>query len=99
MTQPPNLLMLIEAKREDEAVALLGEGVHLVGAVGSRSAKVALEAASRLFGGDLIGTIRFMNHRHPWLGGQTVMERAEQSDEDVDFVIDMIRAIEAGVYI
>jgi hypothetical protein len=32
------------------------------------------------------------------LGGLTVMDRAERSDEDVDFVIEIIGAIEAGVY-
>lgn len=95
----PNLLRLIEADHEHEAIALLEEGVQLVGAVGPRSIGVALEATKRLFGGNLMSTIKFMNYRHPWLLGQTVMERAEQSDEDAKFVIDMIGAIEAGVYI
>lgn len=99
MTEQPNLRKLIEAGQEIEAAALLKEGVHLVGAVGPRSTRVALEATERLFDGDFMGTIRFMNHRHPWLGGQTVMERAEQSDEDVEFLLDMIGAIEAGVCI
>jgi hypothetical protein len=99
MTEQPNLLKLIEAGQEIEVIALLKEGVHLVGAVGSRSARIAIEATERLFDGDFMGTIRFMNHRHPWLAGQTVMERAEQSDEDVQFLLDMIGAIEAGVYI
>ena len=40
-----------------------------------------------------------MNKPHPWLEGQTPLERAEQSDEGLEFVIDMIGAIEAGVYI
>lgn len=99
MTQLPNLLKLLDAGCEDQAIDLLNKGVHLVGAVGPRSAKVALEASKKLFNGDLRATIEFMNNRHPWVGGVTVMERAEQSDEDVDFLIDMIGAIEAGVYI
>lgn len=99
MTEQPNLLKLIAAGREMEATALLKAGVHLVGAVGLRSTRVARAATERLFDGDFMGTIHFMNHRHPWLAGQTVMERAEQSDEDVDFLLDMIGAIEAGVYI
>lgn len=99
MPDHPNLLKLIEAGEEAEAVSLLKEGVRLVGAVGPRSAKVALEATKRLFDGDFMATIDFMNYQHPWLAGQTVMERAEQSDEDVDFVLDMIGAIEWGVYI
>ena len=40
-----------------------------------------------------------MNKSHPWLDGQTPLERAEQSDEGLEFVIDMIGAIEGGVYI
>ena len=98
MMEHPNILELISAGREEEAVSLLKEGAHLVGAIGPRSAKVALEAAKLLFNGDLLSTMNFMNYQHPWLGGLTVMERAEQSDEDVDFVIDMIGAIQAGVY-
>lgn len=33
------------------------------------------------------------------LDGQTPLERAEQSDEGLEAVIDMIGTIEAGVYI
>ena len=40
-----------------------------------------------------------MNQIHPWLDGQTPLERAEQSDNGLEFVIDMIGAIEAGVFI
>lgn len=99
MTEGPNILDLLEAGREDAAVALLLEGVHLVGAIGPRSVRAAIEASRRLFGGDLMETICFMHNRHPWLLGQTVMERAEQSEEDVAFIINMIGAIEAGVYV
>jgi hypothetical protein len=40
-----------------------------------------------------------MNYRHPWLNGQTPLERAEESDEGADFVVSMIRAIASGVYV
>lgn len=83
----------------DEAIALLKRGVHLVAATGPRSSEVAIEAARRLYAGDLLATVWFMNRRHPWLGGQTPIERAEQSDEGLAFVIDMIGAIEGGVYV
>lgn len=99
MTVGPNLLELIEAGREDEAAALLMYGAHLVGAIGPRSIKAALEAACRLNAGDLLGTIYFMNRQHPWLDGQTPLEKTEESDEGLEFVIEMIGAIEAGVYI
>ena len=99
MHSSPNLVTLIEAGRSSEADVLLCEGVHLVGATGERSSRAALEAATRLFAGDLLSTIFFMNKVHPWLHGQTPIERAEQSDEGLEFVIDMIGAIEAGVHI
>ena len=73
--------------------------MHLVGATGQRSRRAALEAATRIYAGDLLSTIFFMNKIHPWLDGQTPLERAEQSEEGLEFVIDMIGAIEAGVYI
>ncbi len=83
----------------EDAVALLKDGIHLVAATGPRSTKAAIETAKQLYAGDLEATVWFMNRRHPWLGGQTPIERAEQSDEGLEFVIDLIRAIEAGVYI
>lgn len=99
MTTQENFLKLLESHREDEAVALLMRGTCFVGAAGERSAKAALEAARQVCGCDLLSTIYFMNRRHPWLQGQTALERAEQSDEDLEFVIEMIRAVAAGVYI
>jgi uncharacterized protein (DUF2384 family) len=99
MTHSPNLATLVQAGRRYEATELLQEGVHLVGATGERSARAALKAATRLFAGDLLSAIFFMNKIHPWLDGQTPLERAEQSDEGLEFVLDMIGAIEAGVYI
>lgn len=94
-----NLLELIGTDRNDEAARLLAEGIHLVGASGDRSLAVALEAARKLFGGDFRSTVEFMNRRHPWLDGQTPLERAEASDDGRDFVLSMIGAIESGVYI
>lgn len=90
---------LLDANRNSDAAKVLREGVHLVGATGERSSRAALEAATRLFAGDLLSTIFFMNKIHPWLDGQTPLERAERSDEGLEFVIDMIGAIEAGVHI
>ena len=92
-------MTLIDVGRSSDAAALLREGVHLLGATGERSSRAALEAATCIYAGDLLSTIFFMNKVHPWLGGQTPLERAEQSDEGLEFVIDMIGAIEAGVYI
>jgi len=91
-----NLMELIETDRNDEAANLLTDGIHLVGAIGDRSLAVALEAATKLFGGDLSSTIQFMNYRHPWLDGQTVLEHAEESDEGRNSVLSMISAIESG---
>jgi uncharacterized protein (DUF2384 family) len=99
MSENSNILKLIEADRKDEAIALLTQGVSLVGAIGPRSARAALEVAARFYSGDLMATIYFMNRQHPWLAGQTPIERAEESEEGLEFVIDMIGAIEAGVYI
>lgn len=94
-----NLLELISSDRNDEAAKLLVEGIHLVGAKGDRSLAVALEAARKLFGGDLRSTVQFMNHRHLWLDGQTPLELAEASDDGRNFVLSMIGAIESGSFI
>ena len=99
MHSSPNLVTLIEAGRSSNATVLLREGVHLVGATGERSNRAALEAATRIYAGDLLSTIFFMNKPHPWLEGQTPLELAEQSEEGLEFVLEMIGAIEAGVYI
>lgn len=98
MTEFPNIRPLLDAGREEEAIALLMEGIHLRAATGARSAQAAVEAATRLYAGDVVATAWFMNRQHPWLGGQTPIERAEESDDSLEFVIDMIGAIEAGVY-
>lgn len=90
---------LLKAGRRQEANDLLRQGMNLVGAIGERSSRAALEAATRICAGDLLSTIFFMNKIHPWLDGQTPLERAERSDEGLEFVIDMIGAIEAGVHI
>ena len=78
---------------------LLREGVHLRGSTGKRSERAALEVATRIYAGDLLSTIFSMHKSHPSLDGQKPLERAEQSEEGLAFVIDMIGAIEAGVYI
>ena len=90
---------LLKEGRRRGASELLREGAHLVTATGERSARAGLEAATRICLGELSSTIFFMNKIHPWLDDQTPLERAEQSDEGLAFVIDMIGAIEAGVYI
>ena len=90
---------LLKEGRRQEASELLRAGVHLVGATGERSSRVAMEAASRIGSGDLLSTIYFMNKPHAWLDGQTPLARAEQSEEGHEFVLDMSGAIEAGVYI
>ena len=93
----PNIVTLIEDGRK-EALAVLTEGFRLAAAAGARSSKAALEAATRLYGGDLVATAVFMNRQHPWLGGHTPLERAEESEEGLADVLEMLGAIEAGVY-
>lgn len=95
----PNILSLGESGRKDETLAVLREGFRVVAATGARSSQAAIEAAMRLYGGDVVATAWFMNRQHLWLAGQTPIERAEDSDDGLEFVIDMIGAIEAGVYI
>lgn len=73
--------------------------VQLLGSAGERSNRAALEGATRIYAGYLLSTIFFMKKVHSWLDGQTPLERAEQSDEGLEAVIDMIGTIEAGVYI
>ncbi|MXP29910.1 DUF2384 domain-containing protein [Porphyrobacter algicida] len=75
------------------------EGVHLVGTTGEPSRRAALDAATRICAGDHLTTIFFMNKIHPWLDGHTPLESAEQSEQGLEFVIDMIGAIETGVHI
>lgn len=100
MSEIPNILKLIEAGREDEALRWLKTELPLPAAArGERSIKAALEVAKRLNEGDLESTAWFMNHKHYWLEGQTPIERAEESEEGLQFVLDMIGAIEFGVYI
>lgn len=99
MHRHPNLVTLIEAGRRSEAAVLLRKGVHQLSSTGERSNRAALEAAARICAGDLLSSIFFMNKVHLWLDGQTPIERAEQSDEGLEFVINMIGATQAGVYI
>ena len=99
MHNHPNMVTLIEAGRSSDAEMLLREGVQLLGSTGERSNRAALEVATRIYAVDLMSTIFFMNKVHRWLHDQTPIERAEQSDESLEFVIDMIGAIEAGVHI
>lgn len=76
MTERPNILLLTESGRKEEALAVLREGIHLAAAKGARSSHAAFEAATRLYGGDVVATAWFMNRQHPWLAGQTPIERA-----------------------
>lgn len=99
MAEFPNIRALIDAGREEEAIAVLMEGVHLRAATGARSAQAALEVAKLFYGGDVKATAWFMTRPRGWLGGQTPIERAEESEEGLELVIDRIRAIDAGVYI
>ena len=98
MKSSSDFTTLLKAGRRQEANDFLSQGVRLVGATGERSSRAALEAAKRICSSELLSTIFFMNKSHPWLDGQTPLERAEQSDEGLAFVIDMIGAIEAGVH-
>jgi hypothetical protein len=84
VTERPNILKLIETGRNDEAVAVLTEGFCLAAAAGDRSSKAALETATRLYGGDVVATAKFMNRQHPWLGGQTPIARAKESEKGLE---------------
>lgn len=77
---------------------MLQNDVNVVGGIGDRLPQAALKAAFRLCAGDLLSSIFSMNKVHLWLDGHTPLERAEQSDEGHEFVIDMIGAIEAEDY-
>ena len=94
-----NLTVLFESGRTSEARMMLQNGVQVVGGISARSTQAAIEAATRRYAGDLISTLLFMNKSHPWLDGQTSLEHAQQSEAGLEFVIDMIGAIEDGVHI
>ena len=97
MTMRPNIMELIQAGKQDEAIALLRQPIAIKAAAGVRSAKAALHAAQVLFGGDVEGTARWMNARSLYLH-MTPLECAEQSDEGLRMVMGMIDRLEQGVY-
>ncbi len=97
MTREINILALVEAGRQAEAMALLTEPVIITAALGPRSARAALEAATRLFGGDVEQTARWMSRRSAYLGASPC-EFAERSEEDLQKLLTYIRGLEAGVY-
>ncbi|WP_374407970.1 hypothetical protein [Pelagerythrobacter sp.] len=90
-------MTIIEAGLSSDAAALLRKGVHLHGSTGKQSNRAALEATTCIYRGDLLSTIFFINKIHPWLDRPTPLKRAEQSEEGLEFVIDIIGAIGAGV--
>ena len=98
MTIKPNIMELIRAGKQDQAIALLSQPITIKAAAGPRSAKAALHAAEVLFGGDVEGTARWMTARSPYLH-MTPLECAEQSDVGLQTVIGMIDRIGHGVYV
>lgn len=98
MTVKPNIMELIQAGKQDEAIALLSQPIAIRAAAGPRSAKAALHAAEVLFGGDVEGTARWMNARSLYLH-MSPLERAEQSDEGLQRVIEMIDRIGHGAFL
>jgi hypothetical protein len=96
VTEPPNLPALVEAGREAEALELLRKPMSFAAATGPRSARAALEAATRLHGGDLTATVLWMSF-HNFCLGASPRERAEKSDADLDRVLRLIAALEAWV--
>lgn len=84
---------------DEEAKKLLRQSYAVRAAIGDRSEIAALAAARMLFGGDLWETIKFMNRPAPSLGRSTPMELAEESEEGLAAVLNLIGAIEAGVYV
>lgn len=97
MTETSKILSLVEAGRQEEAMALLMKPISIAAAIGPRSAEAALEAATRLFGGDVEQTARWMSAHSTYLGASPCA-RAEISDEDLAAVVRFIRGLEAGVY-
>ncbi|MGS1018099.1 hypothetical protein [Allosphingosinicella humi] len=93
-----NLAELVQQGRQEEAESLLNQKFEVSAAVGERSTKVALEAATRLFAGNLRATIFWMNRRM-YGSDDTPLQAAERSEEDMGWVINRIGQIEGGVYI
>jgi hypothetical protein len=98
MDERPNLTELIEAGRQDEAIALLREEVMLRPVIGERSAIAALAFANALASGNLMGTARWMTKYSTALRG-TATEIAETSEEGLQRVLTFISQIEHGGYI
>lgn len=98
MAAKPNIMELVQAGKQDEAIALLSQPIVIRAATGPRSAKAALHAAEVLFGGDVEGTARWMNARSLYLH-VSPLECAEQSDEGLERVIGMIDRIGHGVFL
>ena len=98
MTVKPNIMELIQAGKQDEAIALLSRPIAIAAATGARSAKAALHAAKVLFGGDVEATGRWMNARSLYLH-MTPLECAEQSEEGLQTVIEMVDRIGHGVFL
>lgn len=97
MTDRPNILALLAAGKQDEAIALLITPISLAAAIGPRSAHAALEATTRLFGGDIEQTARWMSAHSAYLGASPC-ECAERSEGDLQRVLNFIGGLEAGVY-
>lgn len=94
----PDILQLRHASKEQELQDLLTRHFDVTAAIGPRSTAAASEVVTRIYYGDLLKTIVFMNVPHAWLGGRTPLERAEESDEGLADVMDFIGAVEAGTY-
>lgn len=91
-------MKLVEAGKQDEAFALLSQPITITAAIGPRSARAALEAATLLFRGDVEDTARWMTEKSAYLGMRQ-LECAEQSEEGQQQVIGMINRLYHGVYL
>lgn len=97
LTETPNILKLIEAGKQEEAMALLMTPITITAAVGPRSVQAALEVATLLLDGNLAQTARWMT-MHNFVLGMSPRDYAEQSEEGLQRILALIRQIDAGVY-
>lgn len=92
---PPSNVVVIPLNAD--AVAKMGEQLVLSGFVGWRSAVAAIRACNVLMEGDVVAAINWMNRRLFGIG-LSPLELAEQDDSGLQFVLDEIVRIDAGVF-
>ena len=82
-----------------EAPDLLCEDASLVGASGGRTDSATLETATRICSGEQLSNFLFVNKIFAWLGGLKLLKKAAMLGDGLEFLIDILGALEAGVHI